>query len=226
MTNKIKESANRFVKKHNLRKITYQGLMDAAENIGYTVIEFNSSCNEGDVQTVISNLNLQNAITHSKGFTYIDEKYRLIFINESLNEDEKKLVLSHELGHISCGHFNTNSIIGKDVRDEFEANEFAHYLLKKDIGQKIRCWLEFHRKVVIPVIVIVALAASSLAAAMIINKNKSYYGEYYVTVSGGRYHKKGCVFIKNKTNVRRLSEEDFNSGKYLPCEVCLPGEKQ
>lgn len=222
MTQKIKREAGRFIKKHDLRQITYDSLKCAAEDMGYTVIEFNSSYNESNVQTVINNLGLQDAVIQSKGFTYINNKYRLIFVNESLNEEEKQLVLSHELGHILCGHFNTGSVIGKDVRDEFEANEFSHYLLKRDIGQKFRYFVRAYKNATIAVIIMTFLAVSFLCASAIVKKNKSYYGEYYVTEVGNKYHKKDCIFIKNKMHVKRLSKEEFDSGQYTPCKMCLP----
>lgn len=224
MTQNIKRKVRQFIKKHDLRQITYAGLKQVAEDMGYTVIEFNSSYNESNIQTVINNLNLQDAIIQSRGFTYIDKKYRLIFVNESLNEEEKQLVMSHELGHILCGHFNTCSIIGKDVRDEFEANEFSHYLLKRNIGQKISCFVRTYKKATIVITVMTFLTVTSLGVAAIVKKSRSYYGEYYITEVGNKYHKKDCIFIKNKRHVKRLSKEKFNSGQYAPCKMCLPGD--
>lgn len=224
MTQTIKREVNQFVKKHDLRQITYAGLKHAAEDMGYTVIEFNSSYNENNVQTVINNLNLQDAVIRSKGFTYIDNKYRLIFVNECLNGEEKQLVLSHEIGHILRGHFRADSIIGKDVHDEFEANEFSHYLLKQDLGRKIRCSIYRHQKTVVLMTVIIAIAAISFGIVMIVRENQSYYGEYYVTETGNKYHKRDCIFIKNKKNIKRLSKEEFISGKYKRCNMCLPEE--
>lgn len=37
--------------------------------------------------------------------------------------------MAHELGHIYCKHFGYGTIIGTDVQDEQEANEFEHYIL-------------------------------------------------------------------------------------------------
>ncbi len=54
------------------------------------------------------------------------------------------------------------------------------------------------------------------------NQQKNYYGEYYITDTGHKYHRADCIFVKNKENVRRLTEEEFFSGDYEPCEMCLP----
>lgn len=63
------------------------------------------------------------------GFTYADMEYRFVFVNKELNENEKKLVLAHEMGYIVCGHFTHAPILGNSVIEEGEANQFAHYML-------------------------------------------------------------------------------------------------
>lgn len=224
MAQTVKREVRQFIKKHKLRQITYADLKHAAEDMGYTIIEFNSLYNENNVQTVINNLSLQDAVTQSKGFVYINNKYRLIFINECLNEEEKQLVLSHEIGHILRGHFSESSIIGKDVHDEFEANEFSHYLLKQDVGRKILYSVYRHRKTVTLMTALIMIAVISFGTVMIVRENQSYYGEYYVTETGNKYHKRNCIFVKNKKNIRRLTKEEFDLGKYEICGICLPDD--
>ena len=48
-------------------------------------------------------------------------------MNESLTDQEKILVMAHEEGHYYCGHKSGNKAIS--AVEEYEANEFAHYLL-------------------------------------------------------------------------------------------------
>ncbi len=55
-----------------------------------------------------------------------------------------------------------------------------------------------------------------------IHDEKTYYGEYYVTETGSKYHEKNCMFVKDKNSVCRLIEEEFQSGDYEPCKTCLP----
>lgn len=43
----------------------------------------------------------------------------------------------------------------------------------------------------------------------------------YVTVSGEKYHKKGCYHIKNKDNLVELSIEDAEAAGYEPCKDCF-----
>lgn len=222
MSNTIKKKAKRFVRKYKLKKISFEKLKDTAEKTGYTVIEFNGYYNDENVATIISNLNLQKEIIMSRGFTYTDKNYRLIFINEDLTDEEKTLVLSHELGHIECGHLSFQYVIGKDVKEEHEANEFSHYLLKESIVDKGRITISEYKKTFVTVIILLFVTLIMSVIMFSVKKEKSYYGEYYITSSGDKYHKKECIFVKNKKTVERLTKEKFETGKYNACKICLP----
>jgi hypothetical protein len=50
---------------------------------------------------------------------------------------------------------------------------------------------------------------------------KTYYGEYYVTENGEKYHDEDCIYIKDKSNVHRLTIEEYESGEFEPCQICL-----
>lgn len=222
MEKQIKNEVKLFMRKYKIEDVTYLSLKNAASEMGYTIIEFNHISNEKNVQIIIDSLNIQEITTHSKGFTYADKNYRLIFINENLNESEKVLVVSHELGHIFCSHLNSETIMGKDVRDEYEANEFSHYLLNQGVLQKsCRAFVKNKRKLT-AVLTVLAIATSLIGATAIYRREESYSGNYYITETGYKYHKKECVFIKNKTNVKRLTREQYETGKYAPCKMCLP----
>ena len=88
MNNNIKKLTKTFIKKYKLTVIDYSALKNTASNMGYTVIEFNSIFNEKDVETVIHNLDVGENALKSRGFTYVSAEYRLIFINEDLNDEE------------------------------------------------------------------------------------------------------------------------------------------
>ena len=79
--------------------------------------------------SLVEALDLQGRIACSKCFTYQTSKYRLVFMHEDLNEDERCIVLAHEEGHIWNRHFSEKRIFGNDIIQEYEANEFVHYLL-------------------------------------------------------------------------------------------------
>ena len=224
MNNNIKKLTKTFIKKYKLTVIDYSALKNTASNMGYTVIEFNSIFNEKDVETVIQNLDIGENALKSRGFTYVSAEYRLIFVNEDLNDEEKLLVLSHEIGHIVCEHFSTVPIIGNDVKDENEANEFSHYLLEQSGFRKIKNTIVVHHKVFIGSVVILCLIIGLLTTYLIIRNRNIYEDNLYITSTGERYHKKDCIFVKNKTNIKKLTKEEFDSGTYSPCNICLPDE--
>lgn len=222
MSKKIKSKVRKFINKHLLYDVDFVGLKKAAEENGFTIVEYNSIINDADVSTIIEELNLEKSILCSRGFTYVDKNYRLIFVNADLNNEEKTLVLVHELGHIECEHFNMSSIIGKDVRQEYEANEFAHYLLNRNKIQKIVNLLSCHKRVVFIIGLLIFTTLLSLGIYQGIKKEQSYMVNYYITSTGNKYHRKDCIFVKERTSVKRLSKEEFKNGYYEACDMCLP----
>lgn len=53
----------------------------------------------------------------------------------------------------------------------------------------------------------------------------AYYGEYYRTPSGNKFHRKDCSFLDSAMRdgtARRLTVADYESGRYTPCSRCLP----
>ncbi len=223
MTNKtIKKLVYDFINKHHLMSADYFTLAKVIERLGYTIIYFNSVLNNTDVEIIIQNLKLKDVVPKSRGFTYTDENYRLVFINENLTEDEKLIVISHELGHIVCGHFDTAPIIGNDVIEENEANEFSHYLLEQSPSCKIRCLIQKYKKLIIYGVSILIILLASIVIILVCAKEESYFGNYYITPTGEKYHEPECVHIKYHKNAQRLTKEQFKSGEYGPCGTCLP----
>ena len=222
MGNYIKKKTDLFIRSYSLQTVNYLSLVQTAEKLGYTVIEYNSYANNEDVETVIRNLRLEKTIMVSRGFTYSDNDYRLIFINTDLNEREKTLVISHEIGHIVLGHVNSQSVIGKDVVDEHEASEFAHYLLNQGILNRLYRFFSKNKKKIIILVIVLAAAAAATGVICTVRKEQSYYGDYYVSSTGNKYHKKDCIYVKDKSTARRLTKEEYESGAYEPCNMCLP----
>lgn len=138
-----------------------------------------------------------------------------------MSAEEKLYALAHEAGHIFCGHLKVGNTI-YSVEEEYEANEFAHAILHPRLRDCFIQWIRDHKKIVhigaIVLTIVCALAAGIHNAA----RQRSYYGEYYITVSGHKYHEAECIFVKDKNNVERLTKEDYYSGEYEPCRICLP----
>lgn len=222
MNRTIKKKVCEFIKRYQLKRISVDSLCEAVEKSGYTLILYDKTLNSNDVQTIINSLNLQEYVSRSRGFTYADSNYRLLFINENLNDEEKVLVLAHEIGHIILNHIKSGIVIGNDVKEEYEANEFAHYLLKPNLINKTKNTITSHKKAVTIISIVLLIVILAGVSIPIVTKCRSQYGDYYVTESGSKYHKKECVFVKNKKNVSKLSKEDFEAGLYDACDICLP----
>lgn len=215
-----KKKAAEFKRKYQLKAINSAILWDVLVEQGYTVVEFNSIQNTDDVKALIEALRLEEQILHSKCFTYQNDKYRLVFIHEDLNDEERTIVLAHEEGHIWNGHMSTSSVLGNDVVQEYQANEFAHFLLDDKSGKK-------KRTKVVSVLCTVLIIASIGVGLFINNQHEKavYTDNLYVTDTGSKYHVRDCMYIRDKTDVHRLSIEDFESGQYEPCSACMPDLK-
>lgn len=227
MGNGLKRSVRSFLKEYDVKVVTLQSIKEAIKRQGYTIVEFNTIYNDESVTELIEALELEEYCKCSKGFTYADAKYRLVFLHEDLSEAEKLMVLAHEEGHIYCGHISSVPIIGRDVVEEHEANEFAHYLLFKDKFIEIRRQISLDRKKLYIILVFMILMSASFGIFKIVNQEKTAYkDDFYITSSGSKYHREQCIFVKGKTTVHRMSNEEFESGQYEPCNICLPHDSQ
>ena len=226
MDKNIKKKAKTFRKEFGLQTLSLKDLRAAIQRQGYTIIEYNNIFNSENVASLIDALDLEQVCQRSKGFTYADSKRRLVFLHEDLSEEEKMMVLAHEEGHIYCNHFSSVPIIGRDVVEEHEANKFAHYLLHRGADQKICHFVSGHKKAFISIVVFVVLIIGVAFSYNSGNPKKSYYGDFYITSTGSKYHEAECIFVKHKDNVSRLTIEQFESGEYEPCDICLPHSSQ
>lgn len=222
MNNNVKAKAKAFLNEYHLTEITLEGLKRVITGQGYTIVEFNHIFNDEAVTALIEALDLDEMVAKAKGFTYADRQRRLVFLHEDLSEKEKLLVLAHEEGHIYCDHFSSVPVIGRDVVEEHEANEFTHYILNRGISGRIGGFIKARKKLFCMIAIVIAVAAMGLLALKATQKERSYYGEYYLTSSGNKYHEKDCIFVKNKTNVHRMTVDEYESGEYEPCGICLP----
>lgn len=222
-TSKIKKLVMKFRREFDIRDVTSESLESAFRKQGFTIIDFNPVLNDPDVNTVLNSLGLQDRIRHSNGFVFTDSNYRLVFINEKLNEQEKRIVLAHEEGHYYCGHTYSRNVIGRSVIEEQEANEFSHYLLRGTLQGRITATASKYKKPLIIGSIIAGLVAGGSAVKKEMHDREMYEGEYYVTTNGEKYHLENCVTIQGH-DIRRLTKEDVEKGTFEPCSVCQPNQ--
>lgn len=239
-----------FIRKYRLRQVNARTLKGVLKEQGYTVVEFNGVCDREDVAELITSLGLTELAANVKnGFTYHSGKYRLVFVNEALNDEEKVIVLAHEEGHIWHGHMQCGNRVGNDVICEYEANEFAHYLLeyrnpyRKNVvrtafacavfvllagvffqyaGRNDAVGADSTQEQRAQESSVVKKATSKGEGEVSENSKAQGTEEYYITKTGMKYHVRDCMYIRNKTDVRRMTEEEYESGEYEPCKACLP----
>ena len=222
-TSEIKKHVTKFRREFGIRDVSVESLETAFRKQGFTIIDFNPVVNDPDVTTVINSLGLQDMVSHSNGFVYVDGNYRLVFLNEKLNAQERLVVLAHEEGHYYSGHTCSRNEVGRTVIEEQEANEFSHYLLHGTIKSRVSNTASKYKKPLIIGAVIAGLTAGGGVASKEIHERQIYEGEYYVTEHGEKYHLENCVTIQGH-DTRRLTKEDVENGKYKPCSVCQPNQ--
>ena len=223
---KIKGQAASFLKQQGLKRgrVSASSLMDAFEKQGFTVVEFNPVVNDPEVDTVIAGLGVGEQVKHSPGFLDLSPYYRVVFVNEKLTEEEKTLVLAHETGHYRLGHATGGNVVGRDVWEEFEAHEFARFLIRKSPLGMFRDGVLRHRRAVIAAFLSLALAFGGGLGIKAYRERLLYEGEYYVTAHGKCYHLKNCMTISGR-DIMRFTKEMAKSGNYEACSVCQPGKE-
>ena len=221
-----KQAANSLLRKYKLGAPTLDEILFISKSYGFEVIDYEIDKGRGSIETLINELSLQSFAATGKAFTYQKEDVKLLFVCDSMSANEKRYALAHELGHIACGHLKNGVCNKADMSEEFEANEFAHYLLHPGKTVKAKRWARNHKIIVLITTVILAAAIIVVPILHFVSLQKSYYGEYYVSESGEKYHRKDCLTIKDKKNVHRLTNEEFESGNYEPCQICLPDADQ
>lgn len=221
-----KKAAYAVLKQYKISTPTLDELLFLIKSYGFEVIDYELDSGRGSADALINELSLQSFAITGKAFTYQKSEIKLIFVCDSMTPEEKKYALAHELGHIVCGHLKNGLCNKADMTEEFEANEFAHYLLHPGAGIKVSKWVHTHKT--LSLIALVVLIAGIVAIPILhhISVEKTYYGEYYVTENGEKYHDENCIYIKDKSNVHRLTIEEYESGEFEPCQICLPNNSE
>jgi len=221
---KVIKLANSILHEFRTSKINLDILVAIINNRGFDIIDFLPKHNPDEIEIMISELDIATQIQNQLGFVCSTENLKLVFIREDLDENEKCIVLAHELGHIECNHLSNYHTDEYSVQQEYEANEFAHYLLNPSLSVTILSYLGAHK--IITTIVASLLILLAVGGILLKEYNEScYYENYYVSESGERYHIKECYYISDRDDVHRITKEEFESGEYTPCKVCIPISK-
>lgn len=216
-----KQNAKEILLQYGITEPTLENVIYIIEEQGYELLEYSRYDTASAIYQVIERLNLLPYALSGKAFAYRHNETKVVFVCEEMSASEKLYALAHELGHIVCFHLG-NGLTENEVEQEYMANEFAHFFLNPPATFKVRIWIKNHTKAVIISAISLILIVAGVSLAINIAQSKSYYKEYYVTEGGEKYHEENCIFVKDKTNTRRLTEKDYYSGEYEPCQICLP----
>ncbi len=215
-------AAYALLRQYKLSVPTLDNLVYIVEDMGFEIVDYSNSRLDSDFSDLIQSLAIHELVKTGKAFVYQNTDVKLLFLCETLNPDEKLYAIAHELGHIQSGHLQVGANSEYSVAEEYEANEFAHFLLNPGVGKRSVSVVQ-QRKPLFAVLVVVVLVL--LLSTMVLKHNaseKQYYKEYYLTETGKKYHTKDCSVIKDKANVHRLTTEEYESGQYEPCNICKP----
>ncbi len=216
---RAKETAYALLSEYGITSINLKTVIYITENKGIELFEYGSD-NYAGVENLLRELKLENAAAASHGFAFSDGMNDIIFVRETLTEEEKVLVIAHELGHILLGHLKGAASMYVGAREEYEANEFVHYIMNAAPLFRLKIRIHEKRRAVVGIAAAVMIIAAGICTAAGIIKYDSA-ADYYITETGEKYHQADCVTIRGK-KVHKMTEEERESGKYTPCAVCLP----
>lgn len=223
----IAKCAGAFLKQYTDGAPTCDALKNALQKQGFTVIAFSNLANDADVDDLARALGVQEMILRAKGFTYMDARMRLVFLNSDLSDEEARIVLAHEEGHICCNHFDHKALAGRDVTEEHEANEFAHVVLT---AKRPSAVLRFCKRHLWLLLLLAALVAAAIAVPIVVTRcvqtqaqqsATPVFGDYYLTATGSKYHLATCGYVAGKEGTHKMTKAEFDSGLYSPCKYCL-----
>ena len=216
MKNDAKRAANSFLRQYALASPSLDDLVVAVADMGFEVIDYDPK--DSTMMVLKERLNLTNDIITQEAFVYQNGDVKLLFIRDSLNGKEKLFAIAHELGHIVLEHTSLHP----SVIEEHEANEFSHYILHPNVGLKAQAVIIRHKRIAGAVAIGLIVVMLAIGIYLERSNQRQYTDGFYVTPNGTKYHRAVCSVIKDRTHVRKMTREEYESGDYEPCGLCVP----
>lgn len=216
MRNSTRSVANAVLRKYALVAPSLDDLVSVVSDEGFEIVDFDP---ESEAMLVLrERLHFTDSIMAQNAFVYQNDNVRLLFVRDTLTGQEKLYAIAHELGHIVLGHANPKP----SVIEEHEANEFSHYILNPQVSSKLRSIVLRHKRITAGVVIAVMLVALAVGYYIGTSHRGHYTDGFYVTPSGTKYHRAACSVIQGRTNARKMTIEEYESGAYEPCSLCVP----
>lgn len=218
--NKPKMIAHQILQEEKISRVTLDNLAYFIEKRGFEIIDFSRSEDNNDATRIMmERFHLTEVARQNSAFLYIQGNMRYVFLDESMSANDKLYALAHELGHICLEHTRAGSFIHGTFEQEHEANEFAHYLLHPSARIVVIAWANEHRIGAAAIVLAIILLIAAIPVTNYV-QSKIYHDYYFVTDSGEHYHMADCFYIQGK-DAHRMTKEEFESGKYTPCKICI-----
>lgn len=217
----IKALANKVKRKYK-GKIGIKEITSELESHGYNVVFFHTP--EGDKLLEAYGL----STCRESAFTYCG-KTKIVFVDNALHSDDKICVLLHELGHILLGHIGNGNAKHQNVTmSEIEADAFVYEMQQPSHAPKMAMGILV---LLLALTLFVGTAFYSQCpkrASPALESENTYSAEVstdadayvYLTGSGSKYHRFGCIYTKDK-NCAALKPEEAKKC-FAPCAVCNP----
>jgi hypothetical protein len=206
-------------------------LIDYLHSIGWSIRTFDES--------QLNDLEFSNYARGKSSFAFKYDGGNFVFLKRSVTDEEEKVcLLLHEIGHILYQHDLENL----SVWDETEASAFASKLRPNSSCQtkksrlvlpglcifcllccSVLLFIYFHGKAQnhqqpVPSSVI---TATEEIPALSANGQLTMDSTVYITSSGSKYHRAGCRYIKNKSNIVALPLKKALELEKTPCSFCV-----
>ncbi len=95
MASKIKRSARKFLKEYKVQKLSFSRIAEIIRSQGYKIVRFGKAYNEKNTEILINGLSLNGYVQAYSAFTYADDKYRLVFLEDNISDNEALILLAH-----------------------------------------------------------------------------------------------------------------------------------
>ena len=207
----------------------YNDIAVVIEKHGFILIQFKKYNNMKEVVECIEKLHLAERIQQKDAFIYLSNNLKLVFINSDLSDEDKYILLCHELGHILDPSLQNSNFSYFKIQNEEFANEFSYHLQNPSIWIRLKLSIFykplFVTSFIICILIIGSIGVTTVASNLSVSNSINCVEKCYVTSNGKKYHREFCIVVKNRTNIKayKTSNDAKNEG-YTPCLLCIGEE--
>ncbi len=217
----VLKKAGKLSRKLKRKDITFEVLKDYAQQLGYSILFYNSSAGVAAIKAY----ELSSLVQTREAFT-LDAEIKAIFITPNVDENKMLFLILHEIGHIELGH--TDELSKKDSYvAEMEASVFAYKVLsphRRSFSVFALCATAITAFLIgllfsfVPIKQSPSLAQGGVADVETTYKQKT--GQiFYITENGTKYHLRSCQYVTSDATPVYYGEIQYT---HKPCRICKP----